>query len=258
MDDIFYVFGSPSSADYDILVLVGNVPETYAAHEWCDEFTDELKNIFTDKKINVNLGVMRDGIIVKVFKGTPDEVNNSVFMTYAMHKQKHPLGIMKLVPRDYHLKLLRTARVILSFLSRTKHRLIVKDALKGDLNDKIAVLKAIDLNTIKDLADKNCTMQEFYKICAFQFGQCFGLASGIEFYTKEAIAEKYPEFKDALGRSNLLISDIIEQAKRKFIVLLEQENGLVKSWKVIHKGNLYDSVSFKFRLGVPEPQHDEL
>lgn len=42
------------------------------------------------------------------------------------------------------------------------------------------------------------------------------------------------------------------------ISLLDEENGLVRSWEVIHKGYVRNSVSFKFRVGEPDPKRDEL
>lgn len=54
-----------------------------------------------------------------------------------------------------------------------------------------------------------------------------------------------------------LHSEMIDKGTHE-ISLLDDDDGLVRSWKVIHKGNIYNSVSFKFRVGIPDPQHDEL
>lgn len=188
---IYNIFGSENSYDYDIMVYVDSLPSIQECKELCKdlELGYDLE-IGHDKKRNVNLAVLSEGKIVDVFKGSPDECNNSVFQTYHLHEkeghwnlQAHPLQVNGMVDRDVELKLARGLRVILSFLSRTSYRKFVKSALKGTTSDKLFVLENIILADIKDL-NKNVSITEFYKTVAFQIVQCMALMEGIEIYTK--------------------------------------------------------------------------
>ena len=125
----YNVFGSDDSQDYDIMIFVDKIPSTQESKEMCLKIESELQVIFPNKKTNVNLAVIENGIIVDVFKGTSDECNNSIFRTYSIHNQSCPLLIDREVPRDLNLKLARSLRAILSFLSRTSYSNEVKKAL---------------------------------------------------------------------------------------------------------------------------------
>jgi len=74
------------------------------------------------------------------------------------------------VSRDVNEKILRTARILLSFLSRTEHRKLVKVALKGDLDAKFDALSKIDLSLITDLGSRNVKWIDYLKTMSFQLG----------------------------------------------------------------------------------------
>jgi len=221
IDQIFYIFGSPSSVDFNVMVLVPHIPDVYTAYEWCDEFAENLTDTLQGKNINVNLAVLDEGVITNVFKGISDEVNNSIFYTYSSHQQWHPLNIIKIIPRNFHLKLLRVARIVLSLLVHTEHQIQIKEAFKSDINVKAKILSEINLKNIHNLGD--ITLTDFKKICAFQFGQVLGLIDGKELYTKEDIATNYPQFQEALERMNYSSMDVIETAKNNFLATLISE-----------------------------------
>ena len=117
-----------------------------------------------------------------------------------MHIQRFPCQITKTVERDDELKFARAMRIILSFLSTTKYRTIVKKALKGTYKEKIIALRDIDISEIDDLGKNNQTLADFYKALAFQAGQCIALADNREVYTKSEIIKLFPKFEDALMR----------------------------------------------------------
>lgn len=211
----YYLFGSENSLDYDILVLVQNIPYISTAKEWCQDYKDKFAKIYKDKLININLGVLEQGRVVRVFKGTPDEVNNSIYLTYQFHQQQYPLEITGLTERILPLKLARVARIILTFLSRVE-RNIVKKGLHGNMQDKLAALSAIDFAKLKDLGDKKCTIVEFAKTCAFQFGQAIALFSEKQLYTKNEIKKEYADLANYLDRIPVSL-EIIEEYKQKFI-----------------------------------------
>ena len=230
--DKIQIFGSETSTDYDIMFFVDSIGTIQESHELIEKIDKELSTIYKDKPVNSNICVLKDGIVVDVFKGTIDEVNNAMFLTYDFHEQKFPNQITKLVERDTELKILRTARVLLSFLSRTEHRKEVKRALKSDLIQKLDVLLNIDLSEVTDLGSRNVKWKDYLKTMTFQLGQTLGLIYGIELYTKKDISAYYPELSDMLNRTGEDLQ-ILEKFKEKFILKVDHlyRNGLIKNLK---------------------------
>ena len=127
----FYIFGSENSTDYDVIVSVDEIPENIdAAHNICKYWNDKLSEILPDKPLNCNLGVFKDGKLIDVFKGTVDELINVIYYTYDNHKQFFPNPINEPIERDLDEKILRVARFIISFYSRTELRTQIKSALR--------------------------------------------------------------------------------------------------------------------------------
>jgi hypothetical protein len=229
MNEIHQIFGSKSSTDYDIMFFVDILGTTQESHEIIEKIDKEYSKIYSDKPINSNICIVKGGIVVDVFKGTADEVNNALFLTYDFHEQKYPNQITKIIERDTELKILRTARVLLSFLSRTEHRKEVKRALKSDLIQKLDVLMNIDLETITDLGTRNVKWEDYLKTMSFQLGQTLALMNGIELYTKEDISAYYPELSDMLNRKGEQLK-ILDYFKENFIIKVDHlyRNGLIK------------------------------
>lgn len=196
---IYYIFGSSDSVDCDIMVIVdaiGTIAESKVAME---QYASVLQPHY-DRKININLAVIQDGIIADVFKGSVDECNNSVLHTYNLHPQTHSLQITRTLPRDPGLKALRSMRAILSFISRTQYRDIVKQALIGNAINKHCALNDIQLSTITEFGRKNINTVDFYKMLAFQMGQSYLLNQDVEVYTKDDISQHLPVLKTYLYR----------------------------------------------------------
>jgi hypothetical protein len=206
----FQIFGSENSLDYDVMVFVDEIPEIIdQSHTLCKMYDAELSKILTDKPLNCNLAIVEDGFIVKVFKGTPDEVNNALFYTYDFHTQYHPLVVKEPIVREYDMKILRVYRNILSFFSRSHLRAVIKPALRGDLRDKIPVMKMIDFELMKDFPGKKESIKDIFKIVSFQFGQLFSLVDGFEkdSYTKNGLIQNYPDLTPMLRREELSEKD---------------------------------------------------
>lgn len=220
MEGIFQIFGSSSSQDMDCMCFVDSIPSTQESHDLCykwDKYISEITE--TDKEINSNLAVLKDGVIVETFKGTPEECNNSLLHTYNLHKQYHPQQIQRLVERDVELKILRTCRVLLSFWSRSEHRPIVKEALRSDVYKKIEVISSIDIRKIHNIG-KNVSYIDYLKVLAFQLGQTLSLIDGVELYTKEDISEEYPDLKPFLMREGVDSLETLEYYKVELMMLL--------------------------------------
>ena len=226
MDHPFHIFGSHSSHDYDIVLFVnqlGTIQENYAC---CDAQVLTFNSFFAQKslpqkKINLNLAILMDGIISKVYKGTPDELNNAVLRTYALHTQYHPLLVRRAVERNWQLKMIRVCRTVLSFYTRTAMWVDVKRALQGNLDAKMEVLEKLNLAEFSTF-EKN-ESQDCWKTIAFQLGQGMGLLQGRELYTKEEIASAFPQLEIFLQRQTTHKElEELEVQKREFLEMLKQ------------------------------------
>lgn len=225
IDRKFQIFGSENSTDYDVMVFVDEILDVESSHILCKEYDTKLAETLNDKPLNSNLAVVKDGLIVDVFKGIVDEVNNALFYTYDFHKQYHSLLITEPVVREYDLKILRVHRSILSFFSRTELRTVIKPALRGDLRAKVPVLKMIDFVEMTDFPGKKESVRDIMKVISFQYGQLFSLVDGFEkdSYTKNGIIKNFPDLEPMLNRKEL--SDIdyetLNRYKERLLLLTD-------------------------------------
>lgn len=211
IDCVFQIFGSENSQDYDVMIFIDDIPQNIdAAHNICKHYNVELSQLLSDKPLNCNLAILSNGHIIKVFKGTADEVNNALYYTYDNHKQYFDNQVKAPVQRDVNQKILRVCRGILSFYSRSHLRTQVKPALRGDLKLKIPVIEQIDFVTMTDFPGKKESIKDIYKVMAFQFGQLFSLVDGHEpdSYTKSGIIKNYPDLEPMLNRRELSIDNL--------------------------------------------------
>ena len=208
----YYLFGSENSQDYDVLVECENIPQNInEAHDICKAHNMALSVILPDKELNCNLITIKDNKIIDCFKGTCEELNNCLYYTYDLHKQSHPNPILSPVDRDINEKILRVARFIITFYSRTELRTEIKAALRGNLLLKLAILKKIDFLQMTDFPDKKEKTEDIYKVLAFQFGQAFSLLDGYESdsYTKNGIIKNYPYLTNLLNRCVIVEEDLM-------------------------------------------------
>lgn len=172
----FYFHGSEDSLDVDVYFVVDQLGTFNEAKKLCDELSHK-------HAVNGNLIVIKDGKVVDVYKGTVDEVNNSILATYSLHDQRFPMPITKKAERDICLKWLRVIRGILSHCSRTQYRTLVKSALRAeDITDKLKALLEIDFSQIDDFGKER--PEEVHKFICFQVAQYLGLLENVEVYTK--------------------------------------------------------------------------
>lgn len=218
---IRYVHGSEDSLDVDVFYVFDEMPSFKECQEFC-----------SDKEENRNIIVVKNGLVVDCYKGTVDEINNGLIMTYSLHDQDHDLIITRPVKRDALIKMVRAVRCFLSHCSRTQYRSLVKDALRSpSWKTKLEAIRNIDFASISDFG-KNGSKEDVYKIFAFQIGQATGLFFGYELYTKSSIAVKYPALRKYLYREkNTNVDDLIE-CLNVFLTFAEnyetiEENGVV-------------------------------
>lgn len=208
----YYLFGSENSLDYDILVEYDSIPsDVDKAHAICKEFNEQLSLIYPDKEINSNLITIKGNQIVNCHKGIIDELNNCLFYTYDLHKQRFSNPILNPVQRDLNEKILRVARFIITFYSRTELRKEIKTALRGNLHQRLAVLKKIDFTKMTEFTGKKERPEDIWKVIAFQFGQSESIRNGYDSdsYTKNGIIKNYPDLKNILNRGEIKENDLI-------------------------------------------------
>lgn len=208
----FNFFGSADSVDLDVMLFLDELPPTIEeCKNFCKGFDENYPAemclphdfwVMADgKKVNSNLAVVRDGVVEKCFKGTEDEVNNMLLLTYAFHKQRHGPKVVIPVKRNIPVKIYRALRIMLTFLSRTSQREWVKAALKSDdVRQKVYHLGNMPFEAMIKEDLKKVTPAELLKTSAFQIGQCLGLLDGLELYTKRQIAFHYKTLAGALAR----------------------------------------------------------
>jgi hypothetical protein len=203
MMGIVNIFGSEDSADVDVMVMIDDMPSIAVCKDLCAELDANIKKkLGTDKEVNTNLAVIKDGVIFSVYKGIPIECNNSLYETYQYHTQLHDLMIDRKVSETpiVAIKCARTLRALLTLLSRTDYRREVKSALKSTTEDKIETLRYIDLDSIEDFNKNNLNTTEIYKAFAFQIGQTMTFLEGDVVYTKSKISELYEGLRVYLER----------------------------------------------------------
>lgn len=231
----FNIFGSENSMDYDVMYFLPEIPEIKECKSMAVYYENDFPII--DKKVNVNFAVVKDGRIVDVYKGSPDECNNSIFATYKLHKQYHENQVSVRVVRDVNLKIARSLRIVLTFLSRTQYREEVKAALRSHFKMKIAVLKHIHFETITDLGKNNQDLVDFKKQVAFQFAQAHGLMDGYEIYTKKGCVRQFPELRAYLMRTtsamtglNVFKNHFLEEVINRYSHISIEEKPAGMSW----------------------------
>ena len=119
----YIIHGSEDSTDTDIFIILDE-PRTDA------ECKALVKDLHYPEHYDINFITIKDGNVEWVWHGTPDEANNSILKTFNNHKQIIPCPVVSLVERSHSIKILRCIRSILSYLSRTEYRQVVKSALK--------------------------------------------------------------------------------------------------------------------------------
>lgn len=194
---LYNIFGSADSLDVDILVKIDKPLTVAECKSKCLELDTQLSQKFT-KKVNTNLCVTDFNSLSWVYKGSLDEVNNSILATYENHEQMHGKFVNQQVPRNLNLKVARALRTVIQYLSRSKYRTQIKNALISDAKTKLETLLSIDFKEEFDL-DK-LTWIEYSKTLAFQYAQIVCLYESIEIFTKNEASFNFPEYSDFIYR----------------------------------------------------------
>lgn len=230
-DDIpFNIFGSSDSIDVDMIVFLNEIPkDTVESQKLCLSLKHQLQQKYKfDRLLNINLGIINDGVICWVFKGLADETNNSVYTTYSSHTQYHPLGPTRPVARTdiKHVqnKILRTVRIILQSLSKTAQRHNIKSALKTNvLGESIDLLKRIAFEDVNYKKISKTDLINIFKSIAFQMGQCMALIKTVELFSKMDVSAYDPRLTSFLYRTGDFTQlNILTDVKNEFMAMIEE------------------------------------
>lgn len=95
MDQLVYtLFGSPEGVDIDLVVYCTSkqLASLHKGLVWCKEIEAFYKT-YIKNPLNITLAVVSNGIVIKTLKGSCNETNNGLLLTYHLHTQPHPLYI---------------------------------------------------------------------------------------------------------------------------------------------------------------------
>ncbi len=208
---LWSTFGSSESIDWDFIIwlpkwCLNSLSNPYVGKKLVKLLEPDIaRMVNTDKQPNATLGIVDGGIVIWALKGTIDEVNNSIFLTYDYHLDLQPVDsvcpITRVVDRDVNAKILRAVRMLLGEMSRTNRRSDVKGALRKSLKDRLDVLLTINYMTIEFTAHKsNFPRVDKWKTIAFQIGQTLALMDGVEVYSKHTVCDLYPALSVYINR----------------------------------------------------------
>lgn len=209
----YQIFGSKSSRDYDVIVFVDEIGTIQESHELITKLDKLLAIELPDKPINSNIAVLEDGMIKRVFKGYPLEVNNSAFYTYDNHRQFYVNHIKKtyeLTDDIKHFKLKRCFRFLMSFYSRVPEwRVEIKEAMRGDLKLRTNFIAKLNFHNHNQFPGKKDNIEDIYKTFAFQLAQTYLLCiKEKEIYSKEDALEYFPKLEKAILRQPIDITSL--------------------------------------------------
>jgi len=194
----YQIFGSEDSQDLDICFFVDEIGNIENSKNHLIELINTLV-LETDKPINGNLAILKNGLVEQCFKGNNDELNNALLETYSFHHQNYSLQIKNKVYRNVDDKIQRCLRTLISYFTKTALRIESKKALKSNLQAKLMFLEQLDLSEHTDFG-KQGELIEIYKSFAFQIGQTHALIKGVELFTKSSISNYLPSLSGYLNR----------------------------------------------------------
>lgn len=198
MKPTYQIFGSKSSEDLDVCFFVDSLNGIRGNHDVVKMYIEQT--VFnTEKPVNGNLAIVKNGVVIENFKGSADELNNALFTTYHLHDQEFKNHIQRLVPRNVASRIVRCARTIVGNFTRTDLRVTAKMALREGLNSQIDLLDTIKLKNHTNFG-KHGSVIEIHKTIAFQLGMTIALLNNKEIYTKEEIIKTFPELENYLLR----------------------------------------------------------
>jgi hypothetical protein len=236
---LYNVFGSPDGQDMDVLVLAALDTVSMKQGE-IDKMCNRHSTLLTsEKRVDVNLIVVEDGVVSWVAHGTLWETNNALLSTYHLHQQHYPLFVTRpLSPSDQDInqKIHKTARYILSMYTRCReHRTAVKTALlhTTPLLTRLKTIESIITSEYQwmDTRDDIIRIRRQTKRATHQVLQSLHLLQGRECYTKQDLLQDNALLRPFLYREDTTNNDYtnLEATFGRLLDLIHQrsQQGLI-------------------------------
>ncbi|MFD2603474.1 hypothetical protein [Flavobacterium suzhouense] len=229
IDFPYYFFGSKDSLDIDVMI---NHPQA-SGIERDKELINDIKQKYpSTTDWNINIITIDNGVVTNTIpsKGNPDGVNNSLYETYNLHKQKYPFPLLNKVERDCNTAIEKCLSYIFTFYKNTEcknlYKYIPKEIKNGkaEISIRLEHLKNIDLTHLpylEDIKNKNA-----FKSLAFNIGQTISLINGIEIYTKSDLVYYHINLSSFIKRESIGDLKIINQKKEELIQKIKEFYGL--------------------------------
>lgn len=244
-----YFYGSNDSSDIDCFVAVSRIPSSEDL-QYLKEFrtgiiegvrrsTARLKGCSVTDVSNVDVDLSfihineEQGVIDWCEYDNLAEANNCLYHTFDHHRYNtrsyHSNPVKKTLTQNVSLKLVKNIRTLLTCLSRTQHRDVVKHLLKeGTFFERIEfVSDLINSNLLQEIKtfNKNLSDVEIAKDLAFSFIQLHALIQGFEVFTKRDACLNYPDLakyifrqKSDLEALESFLYEILEELSTKVMI----------------------------------------
>lgn len=209
--------GSKNSVDLDIVYLFDHIP----SQKECVEFVESKKDE------DVNIIVVKNGIVIFSFRGSADETNNALLHTTKSFEQAWDLPTVAKIARIVPLKVIDTVTAICVVLRKIEmnRESMIEGLSSFDFDKRIKCLAQVDF--------EKCDLgKDEIKFIAFRLGQTLALMGGTELYTKDQIGTRYPGLSPLLNREQGNHCKILNSFLKDFLVEL---SGVV----VLRKGFLH-------------------
>lgn len=200
-------YGSHDSTDKDVVFYLDKLPI----------FIEDRKRLtaLIKKELKVDwnpiLAKVENGIVVDCTypKASPESLNNSIFDTYNYHKQDFLCPVTRLVERNVILAIYKTIRLLLTYLTRTEHRTLIRPTVHWsfDLKLKIRKLQTIDFSMLEKFNQPNMKEVDIWKTWCFYVVQNKALLSGQQIYTKLNAIEYEPNSYNFIYRKELTLEN---------------------------------------------------
>lgn len=218
------LYGSSDGADHDV-ALIAQRPFGTKEAQLLTPLVEKLLRqqhgqVFgaDNKQLNINFCVVSGGNVSWCYKGTPDELNNSILIMYGEHgtAQLHPNFITSRMERNVILKILRCLRVLICSVSRSNVRHLIEPVLKNvAFSGRLAAISQLKFEDIKIILRSRDTLENIWKGIAFQMGQTLALVEGDEIFGKRRCAERFPVLESFLYRKEITPDRLCELTKFK-------------------------------------------
>lgn len=243
----YNIYGSKDSTDIDAVVYLDTIPTVIEDKK---NLTNAIKK---ECGVDWNLIIARaaNGIIQECTypKASPDSLNNAIFNTYHLHEQEWNSEVIFSVKRNIPLAIYKTITIVLTYLTRTHYRKLIRPTLNYSfgIDIKLEHLSQIDFETINGFNQDNASDIDIWKTLPFYLVQNVALLNAVELYSKQTIVDYEPKAKPFLYRQEQIYD------KQWLTQYLHYYVDIIKSLGVICEGEIisYNDQNANMKIQLP-------